>query len=41
MTAAQRRQLRDITQRIVGAAGSVQPWRSPAAEPPGDTTEHR
>ncbi|MCA0143972.1 MarR family winged helix-turn-helix transcriptional regulator [Blastococcus sp. LR1] len=41
LTAAQRRQLRDITQRIVGAAGSVQPWRSPAEQPPADTTEHR
>ena len=36
LTAAQRRQLRDITRRILTAAAPVQPWRSPAAESPTD-----
>jgi len=33
LTVAQQRQLRDITRRILTAAGSVRPWRPPAGEP--------
>jgi DNA-binding MarR family transcriptional regulator len=32
LTAVQRRQLRDITQRILSAGGPTQPWRAPTAE---------
>ncbi|CCH86889.1 transcriptional regulator, MarR-family [Modestobacter italicus] len=41
LTAAQRRQLRDITQRILGAAGPGQPWRAPTEEPPPDPDDRR
>ena len=41
LTTAQRRQLHDITQRILSAAGPVQPWRAPTEETPADTDGHR
>lgn len=41
LTASQRRQLRDITQRILTAASPRQPWRTPTEETPADTDGHR
>jgi DNA-binding MarR family transcriptional regulator len=40
LTAAQRRQLRAITQRILNAAGPM-PWRAPTEENPAETDGHR
>jgi DNA-binding MarR family transcriptional regulator len=41
LTAAQRRQLREISRRILTAAGPAQRWRSPTGEPSADPDGHR
>jgi DNA-binding MarR family transcriptional regulator len=41
LTADQRRQLRDITQRILIATGPGQPWRAPTTEPSADPDGQR
>lgn len=40
LTTAQRRQLVDISRRIVTAAAPVQPWRVPTAETDADADGH-
>lgn len=40
LTPAQHGQLREITQRILTAAGPVQPWRSSAGKPAAGSIDH-